>query len=64
LGLARFNERSRTEGEGGACHLRQALGLPATARPRSRRGPGVKPFTPDPFGPSGRDPRAMVTIAT
>ena len=33
-------------------------------RPRSRRGPRVKPFTPDPSGPSGRDPPATVTITT
>jgi hypothetical protein len=32
------------------------------SRPRSRRGPGVKPFTPDPFGPSGRDLHATATI--
>ena len=31
-------------------------------RPRSRRGPGVKSFTPDPSGPSGRDPLVTVTI--
>jgi hypothetical protein len=29
-------------------------------RPRSRRGPGVKPFTPDPSGPSGGDRLATV----
>jgi hypothetical protein len=51
------------EGEGGACHLRQASpGLPAIARPRSRRAPGVQPFTPEPFGPSGRDSLATGTI--
>ena len=32
--------------------------------PRSRRGPGVKPFTPDSPGPSGRDRLATVTITT
>lgn len=30
--------------------------------PRSRSGPGSSRFTPDPSGPSRRDPRAMVTI--
>lgn len=40
-----INLRSRMEGEGGACHLRQAW--PAgDSRPRSRRGPGVKPLLP------------------
>jgi hypothetical protein len=34
------------------------------SRPRSRRGPGVKPFTPDPSGPSERDPHASVRITT
>jgi hypothetical protein len=34
------------------------------SRPRSRRGPGVKPFTPDPSGPSGGDLLATVTITT
>jgi hypothetical protein len=34
------------------------------SRPRSRRGPRVKPFTPDPSGASGRDPLATVTITT
>jgi hypothetical protein len=32
------------------------------SRPRSRRGPGVKPFTRDPSGPTERDPLATVTI--
>jgi len=33
--------------------VRQAAGLPAKLGvPRSRRGPRVKPFTPDPVGPS------------
>jgi hypothetical protein len=43
---------------------------PSTAGPRlpatpaiSRRGPRVKPFTPDPAGSSGRDPLVMVTIS-
>ena len=35
---------------------------PGDSRPRSCRGPGVKPFTFDPSGPSGRDPCATVTI--
>ncbi|MGH8603357.1 MAG: hypothetical protein ACREXR_11475 [Gammaproteobacteria bacterium] len=35
----------------------------ADSRPRSRWGPRVKPFTPEPSGPSGRDPLATVTSA-
>lgn len=31
------------------------------SRPRSRRGPGVEPFTPGLPGPSERDPLATVT---
>jgi hypothetical protein len=32
------------------------------SRPRSRRGPRVKPFTPDPSGPSEGAPLTTVTI--
>jgi hypothetical protein len=52
------------EGEGDACHLRQAPGLPATPAGGVVGAPGVKPFTPDPSGPSGRDSLATVTITT
>jgi hypothetical protein len=34
------------------------------SQPRSRRGPGVKPFTPDPAGSSVPDPLATGMIAT
>jgi hypothetical protein len=40
-------------------------GRPLACRQRSAeesQGPGVKPFTPDPSGPSGRDPLATVTV--
>ena len=50
------------EGEGGACPLRQASsGLPATPAEESQ-GPRVKPFTPDPTGPSERELLATVMI--
>ena len=32
------------------------------SRPRSRRGPRVKPSTPDPASPSGRDPLASAIL--
>jgi hypothetical protein len=32
------------------------------SRPRSCRGPGIKPFTPDPSGPSERNPLTTATI--
>jgi hypothetical protein len=51
------------KGEGGACYLRQAPGLPAIAGSRSRRGPRVKPFTPDTAGPSQPNPLATAMIA-
>jgi hypothetical protein len=44
------------EGEGGACHPAVRPLAAGDSRPRSRRGPGVKPFTPDPSGPSTSDP--------
>lgn len=53
---------SSAEGEGGARPFRQALACRRPAGPRSRRGPGVQPFTPDPAGPSGHDPLASGTI--
>ena len=52
------------EGAGGACPSRQAPWPAGDSRPRSRRGPRVKPVTPDPCGPSGGQLYATVRIAS
>ena len=50
------------EGEGGACYLRQAPGLPATAGRGVVGAPGSSRLLPIRPGPSVRDPLATVTI--
>jgi hypothetical protein len=50
------------EGEGGACQPAAGPWPAGGSRPGSRRGPGVKPFTPDPSGPSGRARLTTVMI--
>jgi hypothetical protein len=50
-------------GEGGARLPTAGLWPAGDSRPRSRRGPGVKPFTPDPSGPSRSDAHVTVTIS-
>ncbi len=57
LAITDRNNLRTMEGEEGACHPRQASGLPAKLGvARSRRGPGVQPFTPDLAGPLGMMP--------
>ena len=52
----------RMEGEGGACHPRQAPGLPTAGR--GVVGPQGQAVSPDPPGPSGLYPPATVMIPT
>jgi hypothetical protein len=58
----RIDLRLRIGGRGRRAHLTAGPWPAGDSRPRSRRGPGVKSFTPDPSGPSRPDLVAIVMI--